>query len=63
MKIQSKLNTKLRNLNYRDYEPKDDDIINLMIPKEIQKNLIFTEFLKIIFDLIHLDERTFGNSK
>jgi hypothetical protein len=42
--------------NYREYEPKDDDLVNLSIPKEIQKNFILTEILEILFDLKYRNE-------
>jgi hypothetical protein len=47
---QSEINNK-KNKNIKDYEPRDEDIENLTIPKESQTNGLFSEIIDIVFDL------------
>jgi hypothetical protein len=44
-------NNKNKNKKIKDYEPRDEDIENLTIPKEPQNNGLFSEIIEIVFDL------------
>ncbi len=53
----SQENNKVKSRNkYKEYEPKEDDIKNLTIPKEIPRNNLFTEIVEILFDLKFIEE-------
>jgi adenylate kinase family enzyme len=42
--------------NYKEYEPKDEDIENLTIPKTYNKNYLLTDIIDVILDLKFSEE-------